>query len=81
MEFSLQSEDRISHLTVDIVERSYPKQNDYWDGNWLDAQISVAVTGYAADLRVFLRTDELDWFLKELLRTHLDLKSPSVLQP
>jgi|GEM_PF-830334 len=81
MGFSLQSEDRASHLTIDIVERSYPKQNDYWDGNWLNAQISVAVPGYAADLRVFLRTDELDWFLRELLRTHLDLKSTAVLLP
>jgi len=81
MEFSLQSKDRISHLTVDIMERSYPTCNDYWDGNWLNAQISVAVPGYSANLHVFLRTDELDWFLKELLRTHLDLKSTAELQP
>jgi hypothetical protein len=43
MKYSLQSEDHVSHLTVDIVERSYPTRNDYWDGNWLNAQISVAL--------------------------------------
>ena len=81
MKYSLQSEDHVSHLTVDIVERSYPTCNDYWDGNWLNAQISVALPGYSAGLRVFLRTGELDWFLKELLRTHLDLKSTAWLLP
>lgn len=47
----------------------------------MNAQISITITEYSASLSAYLRTVELDCFLKELLRTHLDLKSTAELQP
>ncbi len=55
------------HLKVTVLRRKYPDTNDYWDGNWLDCDLSVSVGGFNGSVNPALRTDEIKRFHDELI--------------
>jgi hypothetical protein len=55
------------HLKIAVLRRKYPDTNDYWDGNWLDCDMSVSVGGFSGNVNAALRTDEIKRFHDELI--------------
>ncbi len=51
-------------VTIDILHRNCPDSDDYWDGNWLNANIKVSLPGYQASFNGDIRTDEVRAFLE-----------------
>lgn len=45
---------------------AYPKQTDYWDGNWLRAHLKAKTEGFQADYSLFVRAEEIEDFLNQL---------------
>jgi hypothetical protein len=56
------------YLAISIVGRSYPTCRDYWDGNWLNAVVSLAAGGFRGKIDPYLRAEEFVAFRDELLR-------------
>lgn len=54
------------HLRIGVRRRTHPKAADYWDANWLDAEISIVVRPWRGNYDASLRTDEFAKFRKEL---------------
>jgi hypothetical protein len=54
------------HIAIRVLRRKYPQANDYWDGNWLDAEVEVEVKPWHARYIANLRTDEFAGFRQEL---------------
>lgn len=56
------------HLLIKISGRTYPTTKDYYDGNWLSAEIHVSSGAFSGHVTkdVFLRTDEFKSFLAEI---------------
>lgn len=53
------------HLTVSVLNRSHDAR-DYWDGNWLDAEIQITTASFHAHYSASLRVEEMDGFRQEL---------------
>ncbi len=53
-------------IEVNIVGRENPHSDDYWDANWLEANIKIDVVGFSAAYSSNLRVDELQSFYKTL---------------
>lgn len=68
MTFTIKGEQ--GNIVVDIKRRNYPDSDDYWDGNWLNANITVTVPGYHASFNSDLRAEEIRSFLNDL--THMN---------
>jgi hypothetical protein len=56
-------------LDVKIVGRSHASQ-DYWDGNWLNADIQIATGGFHGRFGAYLRAEELKIFHDSLMRLY-----------
>ncbi|WP_400162580.1 WapI family immunity protein [Brevibacillus sp. TJ4] len=56
-----------TQIDIIAVNRSYPYQQDYWDGNWLNCEIKVNIPGYTAAFPADLRTDEFQCFMVDLI--------------
>lgn len=55
--------DEENFLEINVLRRKYPDTNNYWDINWLDANVRVSALGFEADYSTNLRTDELQsWY-------------------
>lgn len=61
------------HLTITVLGRMHPEQDDFWDGNWLISPITVAVGGFTGSVAAGLRIDELAAFRRGLEKLHADL--------
>lgn len=61
------------HLSIRPTRRRYPDAQDYWDGNWLDAEITLRVGAFQAAYEAQLRTEELGRFRDALRRLYEDL--------
>jgi hypothetical protein len=66
------------YVRVELLGWSSPDSDDYWDGNWLFARVSLAVGGFRGGYQANFRTDELDRFLKQLGHLHSKLKGEAV---
>ena len=53
-------------LLIGILSRSYPNYTDYWDGNWLNARVTVSVGGFKGLLGGYLRAEEFLRFRGEI---------------
>ena len=53
-------------IEIEVISRSHPTFNDYWDGNWVTSTIQIEIPGYKAHFNADLRTDELRDFVNEL---------------
>lgn len=58
--------DNGAFIEINIVARENPYSDDYWDGNWLKANIEISVAGFSADYSSNLRVDELQSFYDSL---------------
>jgi len=48
--------------------------SDYWDGNWVDAEVSLQTHGFIGTYWAGLRTDELERLHNELIPLHHSLR-------
>lgn len=53
-------------LMIEILGRSYPNYTDYWDGNWLNARVTLSVGGFKGLLGGYLRPEEFLRFREEI---------------
>ncbi|MHC4202360.1 MAG: WapI family immunity protein [Planctomycetota bacterium] len=60
-------------LRVEVLRRTNPSEEDYWDGNWLVTRVSVGSGGFSGNTAADLRTDEFASFLAELEQLYLKL--------
>lgn len=77
-EFRIGSTDA-EHLAITLLGREHAGADDYWDGNWVIADISVAVGGFTGQLRASLRTDEIHRFNEDLKLVDQTLSGAAVL--
>jgi hypothetical protein len=61
-------------LAITLLGRSHPGCTDYWDGNWLRAEVEVVAGGFRGLVYGDLRTDELVRFHEELSRLQETLR-------
>ena len=58
--------DEIRFALIKVTGRTYPTRKDYWDGNWLNAEVRVSVGGFRAQVEGNLRAEEFVRFREEL---------------
>ncbi len=61
-------------LTISLLGRSHPGATDYWDGNWVRANVKVKAGGFRGSVGGDLRTEELARFLAQLGRLQESLR-------
>lgn len=52
-------------LRVAVLGRSQEACHDYWDGNWIDAEIQLRVGGFSGRITAALRLDEIQSFYEQ----------------
>ena len=57
-------------LEVKVFARQHPDKTDYWDGNWLTAQVSVVAGPWTGAYRADLRAGEFAAFRDQLQRLY-----------
>ena len=70
----------VEHLSITVLGREHAGADDYWDGNWVIAAISVAVGGFTGNVRASLRTDEIHRFNEGLKLVNQNLFGAAVLE-
>lgn len=55
-----------SFIQINILQRSYLESTDFEDGNWLDSELKISVSGFNALYGANLRTDDFQWFYEAL---------------
>jgi hypothetical protein len=55
-----------ARIEIEVMGRSHPGSDDYWDGNWLTSSLKINIPGYHVSFICDIRTDELQDFLDEL---------------
>ena len=58
--------DTSEYLSVQITGRSHPGSQDYWDGNWVNADIEIDAGGFHGRYGAYLRAEELKDFRNAL---------------
>lgn len=66
-------------VVLEVLSRSHPNSVDFWDGNWIDANIHVDIPGYTVRFVANLRTEELQAFVDELKIMDNKLKGKAIL--
>ena len=57
----------LAGLSIWVLGRQFPDQNDYWDGNWLNVRVRVEPTGATVEAHgPIIHASELESFTKEL---------------
>jgi hypothetical protein len=54
------------HLLVEPTHWEFPDAEDYWDGNWVYANVTVVVGGFRGSYEAMLRTEEFVRFRDHL---------------
>ena len=60
-------------LSIVIFGYSHPASEDYWDGNWIRANVSVQVTGFSGNMSGHIRLEELQDLVVKLQHIYDDL--------
>lgn len=55
-------------VTLEVLGRERPDDEDYWDGNWLVVDVHIRVGGFIGHAVANLRTDELAQFRQSVGR-------------
>ena len=65
--------------SIDILVsgRTYPQEQDEWDGNWLNTQIKIKIGSFSGKTDALLRSDEFEQLSKAIER-FLNKKMESV---
>jgi len=61
-------------VVVALLGRERPESHDTYDGNWIKAQVSVAVGAFRGEFPCSLLAQEFADLLPELRRLHADLR-------
>lgn len=56
-----------SEVQINILRRSNSNTEDYWDGNWLEAEIRIQVRGFSCIYGTNLRADDFEKFYSDIL--------------
>lgn len=54
-------------IKINIIKRSFPDSDDYWDANWLEAEVEIDIPNFHASYNMNFRVDELQKFNEELI--------------
>jgi hypothetical protein len=68
------------HLSIAVLGRERAGANDYWDGNWVIATISLTVGGFTGSVRASLGMDEIHRFNEGLKFLNQNLFGAAVLE-
>lgn len=60
-------------MRIDIIGRSNPDSLDYWDGNWLEAEIRIETSGAKIAYGTNLRADDFQRFYGDLVKWKKEL--------
>ena len=60
----------IERVSLEVVRRERPDDDDYWDGNWLVVDVQISAGGFSGHAVASLRADELRDFWEALERMH-----------
>ena len=66
-------------LQVRVLRRGAPEATDYWDGNWLVANVSLKVGGFSGSFEADLRTTDFTHFESELRTLYRSLSGQAEL--
>jgi len=69
-------DDAAEHVSVEVLAREHPDKSDYWDGNWLTANVDVACGPWRGSYHAALRAEEFVHFRDQLQRLGEDHDSP-----
>ena len=67
-------------LALTIHRRRLPQSADYWDGNWLDCDVEVAVGAFHGAFGGMIRNEDLERFRSQLTRLHDELLGTATLE-
>ncbi|SRR5579884_363669 len=66
--------DNNARLTLELLRRQYPDNEDYWDGNWVVTRFQATAPGFQADFTEGVHLQELVWLREELAKMHATLE-------
>jgi hypothetical protein len=55
------------HIVLRVLGRKHPSATDYYDGNWLDAEVTIVFKPWRGTFNADLRTVEFAHFRQELV--------------
>jgi hypothetical protein len=55
------------HIVLRVLGRKRPSATDYYDGNWVDAEVTIVFRPWRGTFNADLRTDEFAHFRQELV--------------
>jgi hypothetical protein len=62
-----------ARIVVRPLVRAHGDATDYWDGNWVNAEVAVRAGGFRGEYVACLRTEEFRSFRQDLERLYRDL--------
>ena len=77
---SFRIEGQGDYLQISPLRRAHPNATDYWDGNWVNCEVDLAVGRFRGKYIADLRTDELEQFRNGLGKAYQDLRGPAVFE-
>ncbi|MCU0338442.1 MAG: hypothetical protein MUE30_01045 [Spirosomaceae bacterium] len=57
-----------NYVQIDVLERLYQNDNDYWDGNWLNSEVKINFFGFKGIYGTNFRSDEFQQFYNHLIK-------------
>ena len=70
-----------AHVSVSPSRREYPEATDYWDGNWIYADVTVVAGAFRGSFEANLRADEFERFRDQLRPLRESLVGRAVFDP
>ncbi len=67
-------------LAITLLGRERPGDNDYWDGNWVAAEVQVAAGGFHGVVHGSLRAEELADFHRQVCGLQVNLTGEAALE-
>jgi hypothetical protein len=74
--FKLGGDER-DYLKIQVLARAHPAETDYWDGNWLKAEVEIVAGPWRGGYRADLRAEEFRAFRHQLQRLYDDVDAPA----
>lgn len=50
------------HVQINLLSRSHPECDDYWDGNWIASEVELRTGAYRASFRSDFRSEDFTSF-------------------
>jgi len=73
--------DTTEHIAINVLGKSHPDSNDYWDGNWLKCIVQVKAGAWRGKFKADLRTDEFHVLAEELNGLYNNLSGEVIFEP